>query len=420
MRPHFFLLTALLLALAPAAAAQLRISDITVPDAPRATRGATVTIPLAVTVANDGSPRRAFVSAHIASRGIDTEPVSTADRIPTGSQASLSVPVTVDLTGRLPSGLEALEVEVRAAGSRGRVNDAHTITLPIVDAPDPVVYSPSVAEGSATPIATPAGDAVSRLSLTVTTGDDDLRASGSRLHVRVLDVSGLDITDGFNCVNRRCDGPLPARSAVAATVPLTRSVPVDHIGRIVLTLHQSAHGDVGHTSDNWDLERIVVHAGDADGPVLFEREGRVDRLSANDPTFTATLRSAVPPPPGTLSHLVVRLTTEGDDLADQSYLRLEIVGEGGEALSGRISARETGGAPWEDGHTATVVVPLTRLTRPQELGVLALSLGQVSFLGADDWDLGRIEVLASPQGPAFLDTRGRRMSGADRLEVPFR
>ena len=279
-----------------------------------------------------------------------------------------------------------------------------------------------------------------RLHFTFVTGDDDLRSS-SWLRVRVLHVDGTVLTPISEGVGPWSSLHLTDRATLRAgagsdwrngsvhrvEVALNRRVPLADIAGVEFDLRQGRCDNC--TTDHWELDRLEIRAGGADGAVLVERSGdplwRTDSGGWARSVYGVPLNPDRSPGPGAITALDVEVRTGRDDLAN-AYLHLHVFDADGERLSSttlnELALKGAEGHRWDRNELVRRTVQLQRPVAASEFGSLELYLEQTASMEAffDNWDLREITVRDAAGGALLVRHGARRFTGTDNtLVVPF-
>lgn len=127
----------------------------------------------------------------------------------------------------------------------------------------------------------PGAARISRLTLRLRTGDDDLR-EGSQVRAAALDAGGRVLGE----VDLNRGGRWADRTTQTAVLPLRQPSLVRDIARIRLTFRSGG----GMSGDNWNLDMLTVYSNPA-APALLSRQGRpLMRFTGEARTFEVALR----------------------------------------------------------------------------------------------------------------------------------
>ncbi len=224
------------------------------------------------------------------------------------------------------------------------------------------------------------------LLITFETGEDDLRGGNDNIHVYLKRRSGSDIP--LYNANKGKRWITNSSQTVAFSLPQTTSydqltgVRVQHRGA-------NAKGSVSdrQSADNWDLRRILVRTGDADGKKrLFSRSGsplhRFDSWN-RDVSWNFAASAA-------RNELIVTFFTGTDDLrGGNDNADLFIMLRDGRRLPFR-NVNES--RKWENGATITRYLELPRGITHSDITGAQIVTRFGGGMGGDNWNLQSLRI----------------------------
>ena len=223
------------------------------------------------------------------------------------------------------------------------------------------------------------------LLLTFGTGEDDLR---SRLTIAVERNNGRDLS--FLSVNNGKRWISNSTQTVAVSLPA--GVAYNNLTGIRIRRWSSDMNDLQKAgTDNWDLRRLLVRSGDADGKkVLFQRSGSpLHRFTADARVVAFQFGTAS-------NELIATFATGNDDLRggnDNADLVL-LLRNGRNHRFANVNERRK----WEEGASITRYLTLPAgMSRSDIVGVrIETTLG--GGMGGDNWNLQSLRLKTRESG----------------------
>jgi hypothetical protein len=254
--------------------------------------------------------------------------------------------------------------------------------------------------------APPAGTEVRGLSITIRTGDDDLRG-GSDVSVRVPGV-----TTAFVSLNGGAGlGNGSVHTGSITLPPGTRAEQVTS-----LEFRYRSGDCVACTTDNWNVDELLVSyssPGGVSGSLFAARGHPLVRFTEDRPRWSVAVSRAPLPADATPSGLRFTLRTGGDDLRGGSDVHARVPG-----ITDWVPLNP-GSAGFANGTVTTALLPLPRGTRLDAVTSIELrhTSGHCVACTTDNWDLDEllVETVEAKSNRVLLQRTGApwvRFTGA--------
>lgn len=328
---------------------------------------------------------------------------SSTTRLNPGDRASISL--AFDPSGRA----RPINGFVVARDHRRRETDREPLSIPGT-APAEFVVVPerrTILDRDLTIQPSPSSPLVSEISLALTTGADDLGRT-TNVSVALFAPDGEPLTGGatssrpagqdprWNAFSPLTGAGAPVWGASGSTqtftLPLLRAVPPDQIDRVLI---RAIPGSTGSASDNWDLDRVQVRAGDR---LLSDHRGSPYHRFGKDQLPIRSFQIALIPPETPVDVVRVNLWIGDDGVEASSRVLFQVRDREGGAIGSAFHAPQLPG-PFQSGFIE-IPIPRTPAGRIGSVEIVHEAPRPSGlFQNRDAWTLNAVEIGFGARGP---------------------